>query len=183
MVGSTRGSVVQCRLSSFSQSQQVDKPARLTIVPDCHYCQIRDKKQTNIDTVTLSANRLCGAPWSKPTRAKRWLRNCSSRQDCWRERCETRTISVARKPGVRIRRKAQLQVRRNAHWEKVCLYFLIDECPKRWVLTAAHCVTGLPRSMKVGGIRLGEHCICICILPIFISSTIYLNTNIKVNIN
>ena len=36
------------------------------------------------------------------------------------------------------------------------------------MLTAAHCVTGLPRSMKVGGIRLGEHCICICNLQMFI---------------
>ena len=75
------------------------------------------------------ANRLCRAPWSKPTRAKRWLRNCSSCQDCWRERCETRTISVACKPGVRIRRKAQLQMRRNAYREKVRLYFPNDECP------------------------------------------------------
>jgi len=73
------------------------------------------------------ANRLCRAPWSKPTRSKRWLWNCSSRQDCWRERCETRTISVACKPGLRIRRKAQLQVRRNAYREKVGAYC----CPLR----------------------------------------------------
>ena len=77
------------------------------------------------------ANRLCRAPWSKPTRAKRRVRNCSSCQDSWRERCETRTISVACKPGVRIRRKAQLQMRRNAYREKVRLYFLNDERPKK----------------------------------------------------
>ena len=99
------------------------------------------------------ANRLCRAPWSKPTRAKRWLRNCSSCQDCWRERCETRTISVACKPGVRIRRKAQLQMRRNAYREKVRLYFPNDECPNPKKVVAYCCPLRNRAAQKYEGRR------------------------------
>ena len=106
------------------------------------------------------ANWVCRAPWSQPACAKQrlWVGDGSGRQkDCWRGKCKTWTISMARKLGVQIRRWPKIQMCWNTHWKKVFLvgYFphQIARYQLRWVLTAAHCVT----SGQVAGVRLGEH--------------------------
>ena len=77
----------------MEEKENLDKPARLTIVPDCTICQVRYKK-TNSGTVTLSRN----VSWHD---IQRWKQENSSHQtngESDAEACLSESSADRRKP-------------------------------------------------------------------------------------